>query len=120
MASEPPQSFAAAFELRGSAEAGELVLTSPLGSTLASLVWSPAGAVLNNGAQTSTYHSLDALASAATGAPIPVRALFDWLAGQPTTAAGWQPDLTRLGEGRLDASRREPLPPAQLRLVLDR
>jgi outer membrane lipoprotein LolB len=39
--STPPQSFSAGFDLRGSPQAGELQLNSPLGTTLASVRWSP-------------------------------------------------------------------------------
>jgi outer membrane lipoprotein LolB len=56
----------------------------------------------------------------ATGASLPVAALFDWLAGVNTPVPGWEADLSQLGEGRLRAQRREPPPLADLRVVLDR
>jgi len=118
--SEPPQSFSAGFELTGDAREGELLLFSPLGSTLATLRWTPSGAVLRSGSEERSYDSLNALASEVTGTPIPVRALFDWLAGTPLAADGWQPDLSRLAEGRLLARRDTPSPSAELRLLLDR
>jgi outer membrane lipoprotein LolB len=120
VASEPPQSFAAGFELRGGAQTGELVLTSPLGNTLASLSWSPGSARLRNGDGERLFDSIEALAREVTGTPIPLRALFDWLDGTQGTADGWQADLSRLDEGRLLARRIEPLPAAELRLILDR
>ncbi|WP_137893259.1 lipoprotein insertase outer membrane protein LolB [Ramlibacter sp. 2FC] len=120
IASEPPQSFAAGFELRGRADEGELLLTSPLGNTLALMSWSADSARLRQGTEERRYESLDALASEITGAPIPVRALFDWLEGHATVADGWQADLTRLAEGRLLARRAEPAPAAELRLLLER
>jgi outer membrane lipoprotein LolB len=120
VASEPPQSFAAGFELRGGAQTGELVLVSPFGNTLASLSWSPGSARLRNGDGERLFDSIEALAREVTGTPIPLRALFDWLDGTQGTADGWQADLSRLDEGRLLARRIEPLPAAELRLILDR
>jgi outer membrane lipoprotein LolB len=117
--SEPPQSFFAAFELRGQASAGELQLFSPLGSTLARLQWSPHSASLHNNGETRQFESLDALATQATGAAIPIAALFAWLAGQPVPSEGWQADLTQLAEGRLLARRSMPAPASELRLILE-
>lgn len=120
VASEPPQSFAAGFELRGGAQNGELALTSPLGNTLASLSWSPDSARLHTSDGERLFDSIESLSRELTGTPIPLRALFDWLDGRPGTADGWQADLSRLNEGRLLARRIEPLPAAELRLILDR
>lgn len=120
VASEPPESFSAGFELSGSPDAGELTLTSPLGSTLAVMQWRPGGAWLRQGEQARRYESLDTLVAQVTGAPLPVRALFGWLRGQPQSVPGWQADLSRLPEGRLTAQRQMPLPTAELRVVLDR
>ena len=116
----PTQSFAAAFELKGGATAGELALFSPLGSTLAQLSWAPGRATLNADSREQQFGSLDALVAQATGTAIPVAALFDWLAGTPTPVPGWQPDLSRLGAGHLAARRTDPQPLADLRVVLDR
>ncbi|HOB67206.1 outer membrane lipoprotein LolB [Ottowia sp.] len=118
--SEPPQSFAAAFALSGNPQAGELTLTSPIGSTIAVMQWQPGEALLRQGDQTRRYASLDALAQEATGTPLPVRALFGWLRGEPQSVPGWQADLSRLPDGRLSARRLMPLPTADLRVVLDR
>lgn len=117
--SEPPQSFFAAFELRGQARDGELQLFSPLGSTLAHLQWSPQSATLRNNGETRQFESLDALAAQATGAAIPIAALFDWLGGRDVQADGWTADLTRLAEGRLLARRSSPEPFTELRLILE-
>ena len=114
------QTFAALFELRGRPEAGELTLTSPIGSTLAQLRWSPGEALLKNGSETRRYHSVDALVEAATGAAIPVDALFGWLAGRNQAMAGWRADLTNIATGRLQARRESPLPTADLRIVFER
>jgi len=119
--SEPPQFSSAAFELKGSAQAGELSLFTPLGGTLAVLAWAPGTATLRNSSNESRgYESLDALVLAATGTAIPVPALFDWLAGTNTPVPGWQADLSQLADGKLGAKRDNPLPPVLLRVVLDK
>ena len=120
VASEPPESFSASFHLSGSPEAGELTLTSPIGSTLAVMQWQPGEALLRQGEQLRRYASLDQLAQEVTGTALPVRALFGWLRGQPQSVPGWQADLSRLVDGRLSAQRQMPLPTAELRVVLDR
>ena len=120
VAAEPPQSFSAGFSLSGSPDAGELTLTSPLGSTLAVMQWHPGEAWLRQGEQARRYESLETLAAEVIGTPLPVRALFGWLRGQPQSVPGWQADLSRLPEGRLSAKRLMPLPTADLRVVLDR
>ncbi len=118
--SDPVQTFSALFELRGTARAGELTLTSPIGNTLAALSWSPGEALLDDGRQTRRFDSVDALAEAATGAALPVGTLFDWLAGRAVPVAGWRADLRQVAEGRLQAVREAPRPTAELRLVFER
>jgi outer membrane lipoprotein LolB len=118
--SEPVQTFSALFELRGAPQAGELILTSPIGNTLAQLHWAPGEALLKNGSQTRRFESVDALIEAATGAVIPVGALFGWLAGREERVPGWRPDLSQVGAGRLQATRDMPQPRADLRIVFER
>ena len=118
--SEPPQAFFAGFELKGSAAQGELVLNSPLGNSLALLRWSAAEAVLDSGNQIQRFASVSELIEKATGAAIPVSALFDWLNGKNTAADGWTADLSQQAEGRISASRSMPQPRADLRVVLAR
>jgi outer membrane lipoprotein LolB len=118
--SEPVQTFSALFELRGAPQAGELILTSPIGNTLAQLHWAPGEALLKNGSQTRRFESVDALIEAATGAVIPVGALFGWLAGREDRVPGWRPDLSQVGAGRLQATRESPQPRADLRIVFER
>lgn len=118
--SQPPQSLSAAFELQGSAERGELLLLSPIGSTLAQLSWSPQTASLNQGGRQWASHSLDDLTTQLSGTPLPVAALFDWLNGQASTPAGWQVDLSQWGQGRIQAERQTPAPAVQLKVVLER
>lgn len=115
------QSFSAGFELKGAPEAGELALYNPLGGTIAVLAWSPGNATLRGAdGGTRQFPSLEALAQEATGAPIPVAALFDWLEGRATPVEGWQPDLSRVAGGRLAARRVAPPPVADLRVVFER
>lgn len=113
------QFFSASFELTGNANAGQLTLTSPLGSVLAGLNWTESTAQLRANGELRSFNSLDALVFHATGAAIPLASLFSWLAGVEAQAPGWQVDLSRLSNGRLVARRLEPLPTAELRLVLE-
>lgn len=116
----PSQSFAAGFELRGRADAGELSLYNPLGGTLAALNWAPGSATLRSGDQVRQFDSIEALVAAATGTPIPVASLFDWLSGNNTAVQGWEADLSQLAQGRLRAHRVAPPPAADLRVALDK
>lgn len=115
--SNPPRSYSASFELLGSPQAGELLLNSPLGQTLASVRWSPEGAELLQGAQRVQRASLDELTTELAGTALPVAALFGWLRGQDVPAGGWVVDLSRQADGRLSARREQPQPQAQLRIV---
>ena len=118
--SEPAQSFHAGFELRGEAERGELTLISPLGNILGVLRWSPVEAVLDSGGQKmQRFDSVDALMAQATGAAVPMSALFAWLDGTNANVSGWSADLSRRAEGRITAKRSQPSPAADLRVVLD-
>ncbi len=118
---QPSQSFSAGFDLRGRPQAGQLTLLNPLGGVLARLDWQPGSAELQTpGRAPQRFDSLEAMVEQATGAPIPVAALFDWLAGTATPVPGWQVDLSQLADGRLRAQRLAPPPQADLRVVLDR
>jgi len=117
----PSQSFYASFELTGNAQAGTLALLTPIGSTVAVLRWEPGSASLQQGSQAAQrFNSLDELAERATGTAIPVASLFDWLAGKPSQVPGWTADLSAQADGRIVATRQQPLPVATLRVVLDR
>jgi len=117
--SEPAQSFAAGFDLRGNAQRGELALYSPLGATLARLQWSVGTAELAWNGQRRSFDSIDALTRQAVGTELPIASLFNWLSGQDSHAEGWSADLGGLGEGKLVAQRTAPAPAVTLRLVLD-
>ena len=114
------QSFSAGFELKGAPANGELTLYNPIGGTLAVLAWSPGTATLRAGGTARQFPSLEALAQEATGAPLPVAALFDWLAGKPTPIEGWEADVAQVADGRLRARRTAPPPVADLRMVFER
>lgn len=118
--SEPVQAFFAGFELKGQADSGELTLISPLGSILGIMRWSPTEALLEQNGSVKRFTSTDALLAQATGAAVPVSALFDWLGGKNTPTLGWTADLSQLGNGRIMAKRTEPAPQADLRIVLDK
>jgi outer membrane lipoprotein LolB len=118
--SEPVQSFSAGFELKGSPEKGELLLSSPLGNTLLAARWTPLEAVLEEAGKTRKFSNIDALIEQSTGAALPVAALFDWLHGKPGQQQGWTADLGQLAQGRISAQRSKPLPRADLRIVLNR
>ena len=116
----PGDSFAAGFELKGNPDRGELELLSPLGGTLGILQWQPGRATLRTNSRTTDYESLDALVTQLAGTSIPVAALFDWLRGLPTPVPGWTPDVTNIAQGRITAVRTNPLPQADLRVLLER
>jgi outer membrane lipoprotein LolB len=123
IASEPPQSFFASFELQGRAASGSLSLFSPV-STVAVMNWTPGEATLKSSgaadAVPQRFASVEDMLNAVSGAPIPVPALFDWLAGRSAAAPGWTVDLSQQPEGRIVASRTAPQPALELRVVLDK
>jgi outer membrane lipoprotein LolB len=137
IASTPPQSISAGFELKSLQGSGELQLLSPLGYSLAKLQWSPGQATLEQGSQRWQDSSLDNLLIRLTGAALPVNALIEWLQARPTPVEGWSADLSQLGSGRLwiqstpvnntttnsagaTASPPAALPQVTLRLILER
>ncbi len=129
--STPGRSFAADFDLRGTAERGTLRLTGPLGATLAEVRWRPGRAELTDPQGTRGYDTLDAMAQALFGEPLPLVALIEWLRGRPWPGApyvprddgfeqlGWRIGLAGFAEGLLTASR-ERAPAVSVRARLDR
>jgi len=128
------QSISASFELRGSAEAGELRLASPLGTLMASARWSTAGAWLDTADGERRFNDVQALSLAALGEALPLQALADWLRGRPWPGApsrihdggfeqlGWRVSAGAVATpatGRVDAVREAPPPVVTLRAVLD-
>ena len=114
------QSFSASFELTGNAQAGELLLFSPLGTTLAELNWTAQTASLRTNGETRSFNSLAELLKQATGTEIPVASLFAWLAGENLATPGWLADVSQHSLGRVVARRSDPLPAVELRLVVEK
>lgn len=114
----PAQRHSATFELLGNAQNGELTLLNPLGTTVAQARWAPGLAQLEQGSQTQSYSDMPSLLQAATGAALPLEAVFDWLQGVATHTPGWDVDLTQHAQGRIRASRSMPQPSVQLLIVL--
>lgn len=114
----PAQRHSAGFELIGSASQGELNLFNPLGSTVAQARWTPTLALLQQGERIQTFADMPGLLQAATGAALPLTAVFDWLKGNPASSPGWDVDLSQHAQGRIRAHRSTPLPAVQLLIVL--
>jgi outer membrane lipoprotein LolB len=117
--SKPVQSLSANFDLQGTPGQGELVLTSPLGTTLARMQWDAGSATLTAAGEQRDYGSLQDMARKATGSDLPVASLFGWLQGRDDAAPGWQVDLKDLPNGRLQAQHTEEVQ-AELKIILDR
>ena len=127
----PARSLSTQFELRGNAQAGELQLTTPLGSTAAQARWRPGAAELITADGTRNFADLDALASELLGEALPLAALIEWLRGRPWAGAasvagssgfeqlGWRIDLSRFTEGWVLAGR-ERAPTLSVRARLER
>lgn len=111
-------SWSASFTLQGTPAQGQLDIFSPLGAQLALLQWSPAGALLRQGRQQVPSDSLAALIERSLGTALPIDAFFAWLQGRPRDAEGWQADLSQYAQGRIHAQRLQPLPQAQLKIIL--
>ena len=119
IAADPPQSYAAAFELRGDAASGSLQLSTPLGTVLAQLNWAPGQATLVAEGSTRSFASVQDMTRSVTGAEWPLEALFGWLRGAPGAFAGWAVEQDDRSAGRLRLRRDRPEPVAELRIVLD-
>lgn len=111
-------SWSASFTLQGDALAGQLDVFSPLGAQLAQLRWQPGQAWLQQGQQQRTSDSLAELVRYSMGTDLPLEAFFAWLQGQETQVSGWTVDLHRYPQGRISAQRHAPLPPVQLKIIL--
>jgi outer membrane lipoprotein LolB len=133
-ADRPAQSVSATFELRGDALRGELRLSTPLGTTLAAAFWGPGQARWVTPQGERRFDDLDQLSRDAFGESLPLRALPDWLRGQPWADGaqpaqplqpgpgfvqlGWTVDLAGFDAGRLLAWREGP-PGVRLRVLRD-
>ena len=128
------RSVNAAFELQGSADAGSLSLSTPLGSILAQARWSPDSVLLITPQGERRFTDLDALTREVLGEALPVAALFDWLRGRPWPGApsqaaatpgepgfaqlGWTVDLARFSDAWVMA-RRDSAPAVTVRAKVD-
>ncbi|MCI1193473.1 outer membrane lipoprotein LolB [Calidifontimicrobium sp. SYSU G02091] len=122
--------LASTFELSGNAERGALLLTTPLGTTLAQAHWQPGRVELATGNGARVYTDLDALTRDVLGEALPLAALFDWLRARPWPAApseptaagfeqlGWSVDLARRADGWIVLQRARP-PAVTVRVRLD-
>lgn len=127
----PARNLTTQFELRGDAQAGELQLSTPLGSTAAQARWRPGSAELITAQSTRSFPNLDALAQELLGESLPLAALLEWLRGRPWPGAasqareggfeqlGWRIDLSRVAEGWVLAGR-ERAPALSVRARLER
>jgi len=138
----PARSTSGQFELSGNASSGQLILTSPIGTTVARARWSdpvgtqgvPSRIELEADGATTRYPTLEDMMQRAIGDQLPLPAMFDWLSGRPWPAAparrsadgasfdqlGWHVDLSQLADNRLiDAQRPLPAPALHVRVKLD-
>lgn len=115
-----PKAFAANFLLQGNALAGQLTLSSPLGTTLAKIDWSQDTALLTTTGAPQRFESMQALALHALGVDVPITQLFDWFNGSPASAAGWEVDLRDFANGRITAKRNGPDLQAEIKILLER
>ena len=129
------RSMTAAFELQGRPEAGELNLSTPLGTVLGQARWAPGSVVLVTPQGSTTYPDLDALTREVLGESLPIAALFDWLKGRPWPGApsrpatapagpgfsqlGWAVSLAAFEDAAISAVREQP-PAVTVRVKLDR
>lgn len=128
-----PRASNAVFELLGAPEAGELRLSTPLGTLVAVARWQPGAAWLQADGQLRQFTDLDELTREMLGEPLPVAALFDWLRARPWRDApseplpdgspgfmqlGWQVALAQAGEGLIVATRQAP-PAVTVRAKVD-
>jgi outer membrane lipoprotein LolB len=127
---EAARAMSAAFELRGTGDAGELRLDTPLGTTMASAVWAPGVALLRTSDGERRFDNLDDLSFQVLGEAMPLAALPDWLAGRPWPGAsfaktasgfeqlGWRVEIGRAAQGSIEARRDAP-PAVVVRAQLD-
>lgn len=116
-ATTPVRNESGNFELKGTPEAGQLNLSTQLGTVLAQARWAGKQAWLATSQGETAYPDLDTLTQEMLGERLPVAALFDWLRGRPWPSApsrandggfeqlGWTIDLARFNEGWISARR---------------
>ncbi len=131
----PARNVSGSFELQGTPKAGQLNLSSPLGTVLAQARWVNRQAWLTTSDGEVAYPDLDTLTQQMLGQSLPVAALFDWLRGRPWPGApshdpesladkgfqqlGWSVSLARFDEGWISAQRQQ-APQVTVRAHVDR
>lgn len=130
---DPKRSFSANFALDGNGQAGQLTLSTAVGTQVALARWLPGKVWLVNSDGTRTFDSVNELSRETLGEDIPLVAFFDWLAGRPWPGGahqplsdprlgfrqlGWEVRLDRHAEGLLVAQRNT-TPTVTLRAKLD-
>jgi outer membrane lipoprotein LolB len=118
--SDPVQQLSGGFLLDGQASAGELKLTTPLGTVASRWVWSPGQATMTHDGQTRQFDNMATLTEQLTGVALPLEAVFAWLQGRSFPVDGWRVDLDNWPRGRILAHRLSPSPAVELRLILDK
>ena len=113
------QSFSSSFELQGKPELGQLRFFTPLGSTAAAIIWSPLQAQLQTGGEIKYFNNIAELIEQVLGTPVPLSALFAWLAGDPSGVGGWEVDHSQFDSGKIVAQRISPAPRAEIRVLLE-
>ncbi len=105
------------FEIEGDPDQGQLSLRTPLGTSLASVRWSPAGAESLSSQGRHTGAHLDDLAGAITGQALPLAALMQWIQARPWPREphlplpdgfeqmGWRISLSAWDQGVITARR---------------
>jgi outer membrane lipoprotein LolB len=135
-ANQPGQAVSFAFELTGTAQAGQFTAASPLGTLLARVSWQAGEARVEANGQVDRFASLAAAVrqfteSAGLALDLPVAALFAWLGGQPLAGQafspqadgfeqlGWRVGTASAADGRVSADWPGP-PAASVRVILER
>lgn len=115
-----PELFSANFELQGSPQRGELIIYSPIGTTLAVASWSEREALLKQGSSEKHFASMEELTMQLTGSQLPLQLLMSWLDTDGQSIKGWDIRSENAPAGRrIYAQRNQPLPPLQLTLLIN-
>ena len=114
-----PQAFSSSFELQGGPAQGQLHFFTPVGSTAAAIAWSPQQAQMQSGTDIQYFNNITELIERVLGTPVPMAALFAWLAGEALSLDGWQVDQSQFADGKITARRISPAPGAEIRVVLE-
>lgn len=116
----PVQSWVVNFDLQGDIVRGELILSGPLGQTLAQARWNPMQAELQQqGHDIQHFIHLNQLWKNLTKIDFDLGVLFLWLEGRSFAApSGWQADTSQHGRLRLMRHALAAEPAIRLDLIL--